>query len=103
MTSFDFSVDREMEPSQCIGSNSAEEIFTGSIRVTGNLSMYFEDGVVRSLFENESLVTLVLALATGSEERWCLSPSLSPKQSCLASLRLMVQWVLLLAPHSPLC
>lgn len=68
VTSFSLSVAREMEASQCIGSNSAEEIFTGSIRATGSISMYFEDAVVRSLFENESLVTLVLALATGSEK-----------------------------------
>lgn len=68
VTSFDLSIDREMEASQCIGSNSAEEIFTGVIRATGNLSIYLESGTVRDLFENESLVTLVLALATGVEK-----------------------------------
>jgi hypothetical protein len=68
VTAFDFSVDRAMEPSQCIGSESAEAIFTGTLTVTGNLSMYFEDAVVRDLFENETNTTLVLALATGEEK-----------------------------------
>ena len=68
VTSFDFSVSRNMEPSQCIGSESAEAIFTGTITVTGNVSLYFEDGVVRDLFENETNTTLVLALATGEEK-----------------------------------
>jgi len=68
VTSFDFSASREMEASQCIGSNSAEEIFTGVIRVNGNLAIYLESATVRDLFENESLVTLVLALATGTEK-----------------------------------
>lgn len=68
VTSFDFSVDRAMEPSQCIGSESAEAIFTGTQTVTGNISLYLEDGVVRDLFENETATTLVLALATGEEK-----------------------------------
>ncbi len=68
VTAFDFSVDRAMEPSQCIGSESAEAIFTGTLTVTGNLSMYFEDAVVRDLFENETNTSLVLALATGEEK-----------------------------------
>lgn len=68
VTSFDFSVDRAMEPSQCIGSESAEAIFTGTQTATGNISMYFEDAVVRNLFENETNTTLVLALATGEEK-----------------------------------
>lgn len=68
VTSFDFSVDRGMEASQCIGSDSAEAIFAGTIRVTGNMSVYFEDAYVRDLFENETDTSLVLALATGSEK-----------------------------------
>lgn len=68
VTSFDISTDRGMEASQCIGSDSAEEIFSGTIRVTGNVSLYWEDGYVRDLFENETDTSLVLALATGSEK-----------------------------------
>jgi len=68
VTSFDFSVDRAMEASQCIGSNTAEEIFTGTLTVSGNFSTYFESGTVRDFFENETDVALVLALANGEEK-----------------------------------
>jgi len=68
VTSFDFSVDRAMEASQCIGSNTAEEIFTGTLTVSGSFSTYFESGTVRDFFENETDVALVLALATGEEK-----------------------------------
>lgn len=68
VTSFDISVSREMEASQCIGSDMAEAIFTGIIGISGTLNLYFEDSYVRDLFENETDTTLVLALATGSEK-----------------------------------
>jgi len=68
VTSFSVNVDRGMEPSACIGSDLAETIFSGTIRVTGDMSIYFEDGYVRDLFENETDTSLVLALATGSEK-----------------------------------
>ena len=79
VTSFDFSVDRGMEASQCIGSDSAEAIFSGTIRVTGNVSLYWEDGYVRDLFENETDTSLVLALATGSEKTAGVMSFVTPK------------------------
>lgn len=79
VTSFDFSVDRGMEPSACIGSDLAETIFAGTIRVTGNMSIYFEDGYVRDLFENETDTSLVLALATGSEKTANVMSFVMPK------------------------
>lgn len=79
VTSFDFSVDRGMEASQCIGSDSAEAIFSGTIRVTGNMSVYFEDAYVRDLFENETDTSLVLALATGSEKTANVMSFVMPK------------------------
>lgn len=79
VTDFSFSVDRGMEASQCIGSDSAEAIFSGTIRVTGDVSMYWEDGYVRDLFENETDTTLVLALATGSEKTAGVMTFVMPK------------------------
>jgi len=79
VTSFDFSVDRAMEASQCIGSNTAEEIFLGTISVSGNFSTYFESGTVRDFFENETDVTLVLALATGEEKNAGVMTFVLPK------------------------
>ena len=68
VSAFTFSVDSGMEASECIGSDSAETIFVGTKRVTGQVTIYLEDGYVRDLFENETPTTLVLALATGSEK-----------------------------------
>ena len=66
VTDFSISVDKTLEPSQCIGSEIAEFVFEGSIRVTGSMSVYFEDGYLRDQFENENVISLVLALSSGS-------------------------------------
>lgn len=63
ITSADFTVERTMENATAVGSNSVAEIFTGRIRVTGNLSIYFQDAVTRGYFDNETPVSLVMALA----------------------------------------
>ena len=64
ITSADFTISRALEAAQCVGSNSASEIFSGRITVTGNLSAYFSDATLRDYFNAESLVTIVLALTT---------------------------------------
>ena len=67
VTSADFTVERAMENATAVGSNSVAEIFMGRIRVTGNLSVYFQDANFRNYFDNETAVSLVFALTTGSE------------------------------------
>ncbi len=62
ITSADFSVERAMENATSVGSNSVADIFSGRIRVTGNLSVYFEDANFRNFFNNETPVSLVVAL-----------------------------------------
>lgn len=64
VTDASISIDREMEPAQCIGSNFAAEIFTGTINVTGSFSAYFEDATIRDYFDDEAEVSLVVALTT---------------------------------------
>jgi len=66
VTSADFTVERATENATAVGSNSIAEIFTGRIRVTGNLSVYFQDATFRGYFDAETPVTLVLALTTDS-------------------------------------
>lgn len=66
VTSADFTVDRENANATAVGSNSVAEIFTGVIRVTGNLSVYFKDAKFRSYFDGETPVSLVMALAEDS-------------------------------------
>lgn len=68
VTDFSLNVERALEASQCIGKNSAEAIFSGIIRTSGSFSLYFEDSTVANLFEQETNVTLVLAVATGSDK-----------------------------------
>lgn len=66
VTSADFSVERAMESATAVGSNSVADIFTGRIRVTGNLSVYFQDAAFRNYFDNETPVSIVMALTTDS-------------------------------------
>lgn len=66
VTSADFTVERATENATAVGSNSVAEIFTGRIRVTGNLSVYFQDAAFRGYFDAETPVTIVLALTTDS-------------------------------------
>ena len=67
VTSADFTVERAMENATAVGSNSVAEIFMGRIRVTGNLSVYFQDATFRNYFDDETPVSIVFALTTGSE------------------------------------
>ncbi len=66
VTSADFAVERATENATAVGSNSVAEIFTGRIRVTGNMSVYFQDAAFRSYFDAETPVSVVLTLTTDS-------------------------------------
>lgn len=66
ITSADFTVERATENATAVGSNSIADIFTGRIRVTGNLSVYFQDAAFRDYFDDETPVSLALALTTDS-------------------------------------
>lgn len=67
VTSADFTVERAMENATAVGSNSIAEIFLGRIRASGNLSVYFQDATFRNYYDDETPVSIVLALTTGSE------------------------------------
>lgn len=64
VTSADFAVERATENATAVGSNSVAEIFTGRIRVTGNMSVYFQDAAFRTYFDAETPVSVVLTLTT---------------------------------------
>ena len=68
ITSMDFTIERAMEPATVVGSNFAAEVFTGRIGVTGNMSVYFQNGTFRDYFADESEISIVMALSTGSEK-----------------------------------
>ena len=64
VTSADFSCERAMETATAVGSNSVAEIFNGRLRVTGNMSVYFQDATFRDYFDNETTVSIVFALTS---------------------------------------
>jgi len=64
ITSADFSIERGMENATAVGSNSIAEIFTGRIRASGNLSVYFLDAAFRNLFDAETPTSIVMTLTT---------------------------------------
>jgi hypothetical protein len=66
LTSLDFSIARTLENAEVVGSNSVADMFTGRIKVTGNFSAYFENGTFRDYFDNETTVSLIATIATGS-------------------------------------
>ena len=68
VTSMDFSVTRAQEAANVIGQNTSADIFTGRITASGNFSTYFLDGAIRDYFDDETVITLVVALTTGSEK-----------------------------------
>ena len=68
ITSADFTIDRGLEPANVVGSNFAADVFTGRIRVNGNISTYFSDGQFRDYFNDETEISLVFALTNGTEK-----------------------------------
>lgn len=64
ITSADLTIERGLEAATVVGSNTAADIFTGRIRVSGNISVYFQDAAYRDYFVNESEVALVFALSS---------------------------------------
>ena len=68
ITSADFSIERGLEAANVVGSNFASDVFTGRIRVTGNMSTYFEDGTFRDFFKDEVEVSIVIALTSDNSK-----------------------------------
>ena len=66
VTSADFAIERATENANVVGSNSVADIFTGRIRVTGNLSVYFQDAAFRDYFDDETPVSIVLTMTADS-------------------------------------
>lgn len=62
LTSLDFTIAREVNLLNAVGSNSAVDANTGRITVTGSFSAYFTDGAYRDKFANETEAVLAIAL-----------------------------------------
>lgn len=68
ITDASLAIERDMQPAQCVGSNATSDIFVGKINVTGSLSAYFSDATLRNYFNDETAVSLVMAVTTGTEK-----------------------------------
>jgi hypothetical protein len=66
ITTADFTVERALENAVAVGSNSLAEIFTGRIKATGNMSVYFIDGSFRDNYKNETTISVVFTLTKDS-------------------------------------
>lgn len=62
VTSADMTIERATENATAVGSNSIAEIFTGRIRASGNLSVYFQDATFRNYFNDETPVSIVFTM-----------------------------------------
>lgn len=67
ITNASFNIDRGLEAATVVGSKYAADIFDGRINVTGDFSTYFENAVYRDYFIDETKISLVFALTTGSK------------------------------------
>ena len=68
ITQADFTIERGLEAANVIGQNTAADIFTGRIRVTGNFSTYFTDGTFRGYFLNEDTISVVFTVADSEDK-----------------------------------
>jgi hypothetical protein len=66
ITNANFNVERSTENAVVTGVDAIEAIFTGRIRASGDLSMYFVDAVARDAFRDETEVSLIFTLTEGT-------------------------------------
>jgi hypothetical protein len=66
VTSATINTERTLEAAMAVGNLFSTEVFTGKIKVTGSLSVYFQDSTFSNYFSNETPVSLVVALTTGT-------------------------------------
>jgi hypothetical protein len=67
ITALDLSIDGNYSvPGGVVGSNVDPDVFQGSIDVTGNATVFFQDGVFRDYFLNETEVSIIAVFTTSN-------------------------------------
>jgi len=66
ITDASININRNITNATVLGSNSIVEAFDGRCNVDGSFSMYFTDNVARNAFKDETEVSLIFALTSGS-------------------------------------
>ena len=95
VTGANFNINRNMTSEAVVGSNIKPEIYEGRIIVDGDFTTLYQDGTFAGYFDNETEISLVVALTANS-----LPNSLSHVLNCLQTLKTMVRKVLFLLTHS---
>lgn len=67
VTGLNFDINAEYTGDGVVGSNLVPYQFPGRVRVSGQFTAYFEDGLLADAFYNESQIGLQVALTTGTE------------------------------------
>jgi len=66
VTSMNINTTKALTPMIAIASTTAADIVQGKIDVSGSCSVYFQDGTLRDLFNNETEFSLIVSLATSN-------------------------------------
>lgn len=66
VTGLSFNINRNMTSEAVVGSNTVPDIFEGRIVVEGEFTAFFEDGIFRDYFINETEIGLAVALTTSN-------------------------------------
>lgn len=66
ITGLKFTINRNSAADPVVGQNVLPDIFKGRILVDGEFSAYFENGVLRDLFTNETETSIAVALTTNN-------------------------------------
>lgn len=79
VTSATINTERTLESAVAVGNGFAADVFTGKIGVSGSLSVYFQDSTFSSYFNDETPVSLVIALTTGTAKAGDVMSFVLPK------------------------
>lgn len=66
LTGLQFTISGGMTQEPVVGSNTYPDIFEGRVRVSGQMTAFFEDGTLRDYFTNESEVSLYGVFTTSN-------------------------------------
>lgn len=64
VTGISFDVNGNMSTTEVVGSNVTPDVFAGSVAVSGQLTILFEDATYTNMFANETEASVVIALTT---------------------------------------
>lgn len=68
ITQMSLNIERTLEAANVIGQNVSADMFTGRIQVSGDFSTYFTDAVFRDYFDDEAVISVVVALTTSLDK-----------------------------------